>query len=82
MFRSSVARMTLFGALVVGGLLLLERVTEPAPERDARERTARDQRPDAGIPPVARAPGGPAGGLPGIEGSLRDKPAGFFISLN
>lgn len=82
MFRTSVARMTLFGALVVGGMLLLERVTEPAPQRDARERTAKEQRSDAGIPPVVQAPGALAGGAPGFEGSLRDKPAGFFISLN
>lgn len=82
MFQSSVARMTLFGALVVGGMLLLERVTEPAPERDARKRTTREQKPNAGIPPVVHTPGALAGSAPGIEGSLRDIPAGFFISLN
>ncbi|MFW6097086.1 MAG: hypothetical protein ACOC9Z_03375 [Chloroflexota bacterium] len=74
--------MTLFGALVVGGMLLLERVTEPAPQRNARERSTRDQKPGTGMPPIARAPGTLAGGAPGFEGSLRDKPAGFFISLN
>lgn len=82
MFRSSIARMTLFGALVVGGMLLLERVTEPAPQRDARKRASREQRPDAGIPAGVRAPGALAGSAPGFEGSLRDIPAGFFISLN
>lgn len=78
MFQSSVARLTLFGALVVGGLLLLERVTEPAPEREARERPPRGHRPDAGTHPVARAPGGPAGSTHPLDGSLRDRPAGFF----
>lgn len=82
MFRSSVARMTLFGALVVGGMLLLERVSEPAPERDAHKRTTREQRPNAGISPVVQTPGALAGGAPDIKGSLRDIPAGFFISLN
>lgn len=77
MFQSSVARMTLFGALLVGGMLLLERVAEPVSQRDARERADSGYRPDVDMRPIARV----TGATP-YNGSLRDIPAGFTIYLN
>lgn len=78
MFQSSVARLTLLGALVVGGLVMLERVTEPAPQRLARERTKSGNRPGAG----PQAAGGPAqSAIDPFDVSLRNISANSF-SLN
>lgn len=82
MFQSSVARLTLLGALVVGGLVMLERVTEPAPQRLARERTKSRNRPGASPRAASRAAGGPAqSAIDPFDVSLRNISANSF-SLN
>ena len=83
MFSSRFARMTLLGVVVLAGLWLLARGTQPAAEGVAHERAMMAYAPVTGVRLAGQSPGEPqAGAVQPVEVNLRDIPAGVFDPNN